>query len=275
VRVLLACHACRATHSPTLADRATICLIKVGIAVRLYNRCSRSGCADRKPEMTTNEPTPEGARPLPTFQNVAYRTESGVAVLGDSLKLLKEIPDASIDLIFTSPPFALRRKKAYGNEDAESYVPWFLEFAHEFKRVLKDSGSLVIDIGGSWNKGEPTKSLYHYRLLLALVDEVGLHLAQEVFWYNPARLPTPVEWVCITQEVLTSEPRFRELAEQAGFDFLPEPPSAAESVPCEDLEDTRTWEVRERHELVHKGDGQQGVLVHVALEGTDKGEHVI
>jgi hypothetical protein len=120
-----------------------------------------------------------------------------VAVLGDSLKLLKEIPDASIDLIFTSPPFALRRKKAYGNEDAESYVPWFLEFAHEFKRVLKDSGSLVIDIGGSWNKGEPTKSLYHYRLLLALVDEVGLHLAQEVFWYNPARLPTPVEWVCI------------------------------------------------------------------------------
>jgi len=117
-------------------------------------------------------------------------------LLGDSKKLLKKIPDGSVDLIFTSPPFALRRKKSYGNEDADHYVSWFLGFAREFHRVLKDTGSLVIDIGGSWTPGEPTKSLYHYRLLLALVDRVGLHLAQEVFWYNEARLPTPAQWVC-------------------------------------------------------------------------------
>lgn len=133
---------------------------------------------------------------LPRSIAVAYRTEMGRAVLADSLKLLKALPDGSVDLIFTSPPFALRRKKAYGNKDADAYVEWFVEYAQEFKRVLKDTGSLVIDIGGSWNEGEPTKSLYHYRLLLALVDVVGLHLAQEVFWYNPARLPTPAEWVC-------------------------------------------------------------------------------
>lgn len=121
----------------------------------------------------------------------------GAAFLGDSLEIMRHLPDDSIDLIFTSPPFALRRKKAYGNHPAETYVAWFLEFAREFRRVLKDTGSLVIDIGGSWNPGEATKSLYHYKLLIALVEEVQFHLAQEVFWYNPARLPTPAEWVCI------------------------------------------------------------------------------
>lgn len=127
----------------------------------------------------------------------AYRTEMGMAFLGDSLDAMRRLPENSIDLIFTSPPFALRRKKAYGNQPAESYVVWFLDFAREFSRILKDTGSLVIDIGGSWNPGEATKSLYHYKLLIALVEEVNFHLAQEVFWYNPARLPTPAQWVCI------------------------------------------------------------------------------
>lgn len=127
----------------------------------------------------------------------AYCTDKGVTILGDSRNVLPQIPDDSIDLIFTSPPFALRRKKRYGNEPADQYVDWFMIFAKEFKRVLKKTGSLVIDIGGSWNPGEPTKSLYHHKLLIALVEDLGFHLAQEVFWYNPARLPSPAQWVCI------------------------------------------------------------------------------
>lgn len=127
----------------------------------------------------------------------AYCTAKGVAVHGDALDYLPCIPDDSVDLIFTSPPFALRRKKSYGNEPPETYVPWFKRFAVQFRRILKDTGSLVIDIGGSWTPGAPTKSLYHYKLLLALVEEIGFHLAQEVFWHNPARLPTPAQWVCI------------------------------------------------------------------------------
>ena len=126
----------------------------------------------------------------------AYQSRLGTALLGDSQELLAKTPDNSVNLIFTSPPFALRRKKQYGNVSAEEYVDWFLKFAHAFYRVLTPDGSLVVDIGGSWTPGEPTKSLYHYRLLLALVDHVGFHLAQEIFWYNPARLPTPVQWVC-------------------------------------------------------------------------------
>lgn len=124
-----------------------------------------------------------------------YSTELGAAYLGDSLALLRSVPRESIALIVTSPPFALQRKKAYGNVDAEEYVAWFLPFAEEFFRVLKPDGSLVIDIGGSWVKGQPTRTLYHFELLLALVKQVHFHLAEEFYWWNPARLPSPAEWV--------------------------------------------------------------------------------
>lgn len=110
---------------------------------------------------------------------------------------MQSIPDTSVDLIITSPPFALQRKKEYGNADPEDYVAWFLPFAFQFRRILKDAGSLVIDIGGSWVKGQPTKSLYQIELLVALCRKVEFHLAQEFFWYNPARLPTPAEWVTV------------------------------------------------------------------------------
>lgn len=97
----------------------------------------------------------------------------------------------------TSPPFGLVRKKDYGNADANEYVEWFRDFGAEFHRILKDSGSLVIDIGGAWNKGVPTRSLYHFKLLIMLCEEMGFHLAQEFYWWNPARLPTPAEWVTV------------------------------------------------------------------------------
>ena len=95
----------------------------------------------------------------------------------------------------TSPPFGLVRKKTYGNEDAEQYCKWFRPFAEGFRRVLKNDGSLVIDIGGAWIPGQPTRSLYHFKLLVMLVEEFGFHLCQEHYWWNPSKLPTPAEWV--------------------------------------------------------------------------------
>jgi len=129
----------------------------------------------------------------PTFE-----TDLGRIYLGDSLKLLKEkVEDKSVDLIVTSPPFGLVRKKDYGNVDARQYLEWFRPFAAQFMRVLNDSGSLVIDIGGSWIPGLPTRSLYHYKLLVMLCEEYGFHLAQDFFWWNPCKLPTPAEWVTV------------------------------------------------------------------------------
>ena len=124
-----------------------------------------------------------------------YSTARGAAYLGNSLQLLAATQSDAVNLVMTSPPFALRRKKAYGNEDANEYVEWFLQFAHEVKRVLRKDGSFVIDIGGAWNPGEPTRSLYHFELLIALCRKAGFHLAQEFFWYNPSKLPSPAEWV--------------------------------------------------------------------------------
>ena len=97
----------------------------------------------------------------------------------------------------TSPPFALVRKKAYGNPDGDWYNEWFKSFGMEFRRVLKDSGSLVIDAGGAWQKGSPTKSLYNFKMLLVLCEQVGFHLAHDYYWWNPAKLPSPSEWVTV------------------------------------------------------------------------------
>ena len=95
----------------------------------------------------------------------------------------------------TSPPFALRRQKAYGNVAAADYVEWFWPFAQEIHRVLRPDGSFVMDLGGAWNRGSGTRSLYQYELMLRLCEI--FHLAQEFYWYNPSRLPTPAEWVTI------------------------------------------------------------------------------
>jgi len=126
-----------------------------------------------------------------------YETQMGKAFIGDTLKLIKNVPDNSINLILTSPPYGLRKKKEYGNADPEIYVKWFSPFAKEFFRVLKPDGSFVLNIGGGWEKGTPTRSLYQFDLLLYLCKELKFHLAEEFIWYKPAALPTPAEWVTI------------------------------------------------------------------------------
>lgn len=134
-----------------------------------------------------------------------FATDLGKAYLGDALQILPQIEANSIDLICTSPPFALLRQKAYGNVHADEYFVWFMQFAREFARILKPEGSLVIDIGGTWVKGYPVRSLYHFELLLQLCKPAeeggcGFNLAQELYWYNPAKLPTPAEWVTVRRE---------------------------------------------------------------------------
>jgi DNA modification methylase len=127
-----------------------------------------------------------------------FKARSGSIFEADSLAYMRShVKSESVDLIVTSPPFGLVRKKDYGNVEADEYLAWFLPFGVEFKRVLKPQGSLVIDIGGAWNKGEPTRSLYHYELLIMLCRTVGFHLAQEFYWWNPSKLPTPAEWVTV------------------------------------------------------------------------------
>jgi|SRR3990170_2810493 len=126
-----------------------------------------------------------------------YRQGYGSAYLGDALELIKAIPADSVNLVLTSPPFALTRKKEYGNEGSDTYVEWFLPFAREFKRVLTDDGSFVLDLGGAYLPGHPVRSIYQFDLLVRLCKEVGFFFAQDFYHYNPARLPSPAEWVTV------------------------------------------------------------------------------
>lgn len=124
-----------------------------------------------------------------------YSTKYGSAYVGDSLELLDELEAASIDLVITSPPFALLREKAYGNVDQRVYVDWLLKFCEKIYRVLSSTGSFVIDLGGAYQSKRPVRSLYNYHILIRLCEELDFRLAEEFFWFNPSKLPSPIEWV--------------------------------------------------------------------------------
>lgn len=125
----------------------------------------------------------------------SYSTQYGEAWCGDSLKLLERLEDNSVNLVITSPPFALQRKKEYGNKEQHEYLDWITEFAAVVYRKLRDDGSFVMDIGGAYQKGVPTRSLYNFRLPIRFCDDLGFFLAEDFYWYNPSKLPSPIEWV--------------------------------------------------------------------------------
>jgi DNA modification methylase len=124
-----------------------------------------------------------------------YTTRLGAAYCGDSRELIEELSDGSTNLVLTSPPFALQRQKEYRELSQSEYVDWLSGFAAQLLPKLRDDGSLVIDLGGAYEKGVPSRSLYNFRILLRLCDDLGYTLAQDFYWHNPSKLPSPIEWV--------------------------------------------------------------------------------
>ena len=120
-------------------------------------------------------------KPSPS-PGIVHQSRLGRIIQADSRRAMGGMPDRSVDLVMTSPPFSLLRTKDYGNVDSNGYSEWFRPFAAEIHRILKDSGSFVIDIGSAWNHGRPTRSLYQFKLLIMLCDELGFHLAQDFYW---------------------------------------------------------------------------------------------
>jgi len=135
------------------------------------------------------------AEPTRLFEQPAYYTSAGYAYCGNSLELLEQLPDESVNLVLTSPPFALQRKKEYGNREQQHYVEWLSKFGEVIYRKLREDGSFVLDLGGAYQKGIPARSLYNFRVLINLCDVVGFHLAEDFYWFNPSKLPSPIEWV--------------------------------------------------------------------------------
>jgi DNA modification methylase len=129
------------------------------------------------------------------FKKPAYSTDWGSAYCGDSLELLKQFPDDSVNLVMTSPPFALLRKKEYGNKEQHEYIEWLSEFAKIVLKKLTPDGSFVLDLGGAYQKGVPSRSLYNFRIPIHFCDDLGFFLAEDFYWFNPSKLPSPIEWV--------------------------------------------------------------------------------
>jgi DNA modification methylase len=133
--------------------------------------------------------------------NTAYRTDAGLFLHGHAEEVLAGPPAASlrgkVDLIFTSPPFPLNRKKKYNNLQGDAYVNWLESFAPLFKTLLKPSGSIVMEVGNSWVPGKPIMSTLAMESLLAFLRSGQFNLCQQFVWQNPARLPSPAQWVTV------------------------------------------------------------------------------
>jgi site-specific DNA-methyltransferase (cytosine-N4-specific) len=132
-----------------------------------------------------------------------FKTELGKYYLGDSTELLDSKLGKSlkgkVQLIITSPPFPLNNKKSYGNLNGLEYKKWFSNLAPIFSDLLKEDGSVVIELGNAWEKNRPVQSLLHLESFIAFAKnkKANLSLCQQFICYNPSRLPSPAQWVTI------------------------------------------------------------------------------
>lgn len=133
--------------------------------------------------------------------NVAYATSHGRMLHGKSDELLGDQSlarfEGKINLVFTSPPFPLNHKKRYGNFTGEAYIEWLCAFGPLLKKMLTPDGSIVMEMGNSWEPGKPVMSTLALRALLEFQQKNDLYLCQEFVWNNPAKLPSPAQWVTV------------------------------------------------------------------------------
>ncbi len=112
---------------------------------------------------------------------------AGKVYFGDCLDQMKKLPDNSIDLIITSPPYADARKHTYGGVPPNEYVEWFCERAEQMLRVLSPAGSFVLNIKEKAQNGE--RHTYVLELILALKREVGFRWVEEYIWHKTTAAP--------------------------------------------------------------------------------------
>ena len=131
----------------------------------------------------------------------AYKTKMGIFYEGTVEQVLKSEKfkkyKNNVNLVFTSPPFPLNRKKKYGNLQGQEYIKWFAELASLFRDYITENGSIVIELGNSWEPGKPVMSTLALKALLAFLEKGKYCLCQQFVWYNTAKLPSPAQWVNI------------------------------------------------------------------------------
>jgi DNA modification methylase len=102
-----------------------------------------------------------------------------------------------VELIVTSPPFPLVSPKRYGNRVGDAYLEWLSNLALPLSKLLTPTGSIVLEIGNAWVKGEPAMSTLPLETLIEFHKKSELRVNQQFVCHNPSRLPSPAEWVTI------------------------------------------------------------------------------
>lgn len=157
-----------------------------------------------KRALTSRGPIRKADRPrvnpsIPRLPAAAYKTTRGVMYRG----VIEEFLDSAlsrrhrgkVQLVFTSPPFPLNHKKRYGNLRGEEYSGWLAAIAPRLRDLLTPDGSIVLELGNAWEQGHPVMSPLALIALLKFLEIGRFNLCQQFVCYNPARLPSPAQWV--------------------------------------------------------------------------------
>jgi DNA modification methylase len=143
------------------------------------------------------------SRPESLMSKTSHLTPFGRLYIGDCEELLsgpvgRKI-EGRVNLILTSPPYPLNRKKRYGNLSGDSYKEWLVGLAPLFSKLLHPRGSIVMELGNAWVAGRPVQSLLHLESLIEFLKapRAKLRLCQQFVCFNPSRLPSPAQWVTV------------------------------------------------------------------------------
>jgi DNA modification methylase len=142
---------------------------------------------------TTDEKSSPPARAYRTKLGTMYQASVETFLASRAGRRLK----GEVQLIFTSPPFPLNRRKRYGNLVGQEYLDWLGRLAAPLGDLLAPDGSFVIELGNAWESGEPVMSTLPLEALLRVQQDGGFKLCQQFVVHNRARLPSPVQWVNI------------------------------------------------------------------------------
>lgn len=165
----------------------------------MTRKATRSKAADRVTQRAVSKAW------WPKQPAPAHASHGGAYYVGDSVKLLNSKPfqqlTGKVQLLLTSPPFPLNKKKSYGNKHGEEYLKWFEGLGALFSNLISDDGSIVIEVGNSWEPKRPVQSLLALEALLAMTKapNADLRLVQQFICYNPSRLPSPATWVTVNR----------------------------------------------------------------------------
>lgn len=144
-------------------------------------------------------------RAKPQVAMLAFSTEMGIAIWGSCERVFAHL-DEPIVLAVTSPPYALRKPRAYGNPPETEYVDFICRALEPIVRNLAPGGSICLNVSNDiFEPGLPSRSLYLERMVLSIHDRLGLSLMDRLIWRNPSKPPGPIQWASKSRVQLNVE----------------------------------------------------------------------